>query len=211
MLVAIVVAWAIPGVASAQGLFLQKGTSGYGAEAGVSTDGGFAAFDLGVGASYQGWADAHLGLSAVRLDPDDWDGDMVAGYGVVPGIGFHPVKQSATTPLSIAVGADLGLFTYSGGPEGMGSWSIDGWGVAYRFFKLGSNYGVIPGVQLTYSHSASYIDSFSASSDDISVSLGGHFAVLLDSGYMLTATPGLTFGTEATVFSLSVGAVRPLP
>jgi hypothetical protein len=206
-----IVLCAVPGVAAAQGLFLQKGTSGYGADMGLSTDGGFVGFGVGGGASYEGWLDGHLGLSSVRLDPNDWDGDVVAGYGVIPGVAIHPLKQSATTPVSVAVGADLGFFTYSGGPGGMSAWSLAGWGTAYRFFKLGSNYGVIPGVQLTYEHGTSQIDEFYASYDHVSVSLGGHFAWLLDNNYILTATPGITFSDETPVFSLNVGALRALP
>jgi len=199
------------GLASAQGLFLQKGTSGYGADVGLSTDGGFVGFGVDVGASYEGWLDAQLAVNATQLDPADFDGDAVAGYGFVPGVALHPVKQNATTPVSIAVGTDLAFYTYSGGPEGMSAWAIDGWATLYRFVKLASNYGVIPGVQLTYSHFTSRIDSFSASSDDVAVSLGGHFAWLLDKGYMITATPGITFGSESPVFSLTVGALRALP
>ena len=210
VLIAIVVC-AFPGMASAQGLFLQKGTSGYGADMGLSTDGGFVALGVGAGASYEGWADAHLGITEVRLDPDDFGGDEVSGYGLAPGIAVHPLKQTATTPVSVALGVDLGFYTYSGGPDGMSSWSVGGWGTVYRFIKLRSNYGVIPGVQLTYTHGASQIDSFSESYDDVSMSLGGHFAWLLDSGYMVTATPGITFGSEPPVFSITVGALRALP
>ena len=206
-----IVLCAVPGVAAAQGLFLQKGTSGYGADMGLSTDGGFVGFGVGGGASYEGWLDGHLGLTTARLDPADWDGDVVDAYGVVPGVGLHPLKQSATMPLSIALGSELAFFTYSGGPDGMSMWSLSGWATAYRFFKLASNYGVIPGVQLTYSHGTAYVDSFSESFDDVSVALGGHFAWLLDNGYILTAPPGITFSDETPVFSLNVGALRALP
>lgn len=210
-IVVAIVCCAVPGLASAQGLFLQKGTSGYGADMGLSTDGGFVAFGVDAGVSYQGWLDAQLAVNGTRLDPADWDGDVVAGYGLVPGIALHPLKQSATTPVSIALGTDLGLYTFSGGPDGMSAWAIDGWATVYRFFKLASTYGVIPGVQLTYSHVTDRVDAFSASTDNVSVSLGGHVAWLLDSGYMVTATPGITLGSEPPVFSLTIGALRALP
>ena len=200
----------IPSVASAQGLFLQKGTSGYGADLGVSTDGGFIGVGATAGFSYEGWADAFLSVNGTRLDPDNWDGDVVAAYGIAPGIGLHPIKQGGSIPLSIALGADVGWYTFSG-VDGASAWTVETWGTLYRFFKLGSNYGVIPGAQFTYAHTETQVYDLSAGSDDFSVALGGHCAYLLDSGYILTLTPGITLGSEAPVFSLTIGAIRAMP
>jgi hypothetical protein len=81
-------------------------------------------------------------------------------------------------------------------------------GTLYRFFKLGERFGVIPGVQLTYSYLKTDADY---ESDSYSAAVGGHFAWRLESDYIVTLTPGVSFDDTSTVFLLTLGAVRAMP
>jgi hypothetical protein len=215
----VLVACAIPRVSSAQGLFLQKGTSGYGADLGFSTDGGSVTLGAHAGYSYQGWVDVSVLLHQTYLDPDKTSGYELKQRGITPRLAVHPLKQSDTMPLSVAVTGRLGTFSIAGEGFDDSGMSMVGWTAGasttvYRFFKLGANYGVIPGVELAYGHSESTLESpygtTQASDELFTVAIGGHGAWLHDSGYIFTLTPTVTIDHHGTPsFSLIVGAIRP--
>ena len=195
----------VPAVASAQGLFLQKGTSGYGADLAVASDGKFSTVGVDVGGSYKGWLDASIGFSRLFFDPDNFGGDRVTADAVSLGLGVHPLKQSATMPVSLAIGLSGSAYHFNGVDMKASGSTLSS--TLYRFFKLSDRFGVIPGVQLTYS----YLKIDGMESDDYSVALGGHFAWRLDGDYILTLTPGVEFSDGSTTGLLTLGAVRALP
>ncbi len=208
--IVLAILWVAPHIASAQGLFLQKGTSGYGADVGIATDGRF--FNVGVdaGASYRGWLDASLSVARVYMDPDDWGGERVTADVFAPGIAIHPLKQSATTPVSLALAASASFYRFNGMPLTARGSSLSG--TLYRFFKLGTRYGVIPGVQVTYDYLKVRDDEGStAESDGVTVAIGGHFAWLRDNDLIVTLTPGISFGDGPATFLLTLGALRARP
>jgi len=209
----VLLACAVPRLASAQGVFLQKGTSGYGGDAAISTDGSSLSLSMYAGYSYKGWADGGIGMYRIALDPDDTYGDVVASYGVAPRIAAHPLKQSNTMPLSLAVGTSFGFFTVVDedyGYESMANgWTFQLDTTAYRLFKLGDHYGVIPGVQLSYSHMQLNMDGDGESTNTFGGMVQGHVAWLNESGYILTVAPWLAIDSNPAVsFGVSVGAFR---
>jgi len=215
----VLIVCAISRLSSAQGLFLQKGTSGYGADVGLTTDGGSVSLGANAGYSYHGWLDGSVALYQTAIDPDTTDGYELRESGIKPRIGVHPLKQSDTMPLSVEVGGRIGAFSIAGEVltergMSMGGWSAGASTTVYRFFKLDASYGVIPGVEIAYDHSKITVDSPSGAthySDDLfSVAIGAHGAWLHDSGYIFTLTPAAIIDHHGDAsFSLTVGAIRP--
>jgi len=201
---------AVPRLASAQGLFLQKGTSGYGATLDLSTDGGYSSYGAGIGGSYKGWLDANINVNRTKLDPDNWDGETVFADSVGIGVGIHPLKQSQSMPISLAIFAGSQVAQFRGMPIKAQTLSVGS--TLYRFFKLGERFGVIPGLQFTYATTKFKIEGAPTFDEDgTSISLGGHFAWLRSDDFVLTLTPGITFSDAPTSFVLTVGALRALP
>ena len=214
----VIIVCAVPRLSSAQGLFLQKGTSGYGGDLGLSTDGGFLSLAADAGYSYEGWLDGSVSISHTSLDRDKTSGYELDAWSIAPRVSVHPLKQSSTMPISVAVAGQFGVFSI-GGPvldeRGMTwtGWTAGGGTTIYRFFKLGASYGVIPGLEFTYNHTESTLESSSGAthgSDDLfSVGVGGHGAWLHDSDYIFTLTPAVFIDHRGSVsFSLSVGAIH---
>lgn len=212
-LLIMLIACAVPRLAAAQGLLLQKGTSGYGANAGLATDGGYLSLSGEGGYSYNGWVDASFSAYRTAFDPDRFYGQQLSAYGLVPRLAVHPLKQSDTMPLSVAVGTSFGVFSivdedydYEAMANG---WSLRVDTTLYRFFRLGKNYGVIPGVTLAYTHTQLNMDGDAEHEDAFAVGLGGHLAWLNDKGWILTITPGLAIDSFGAVsFVVNVGAIR---
>jgi hypothetical protein len=131
---------------------------------------------------------------------------------------MHPLKQSSTMPISVEVAAQFGVFSIAGptlDDSGMTltGWTAGGGTTIYRFFKLGASYGVIPGLELTYNHTESTLESSGGAthgSDDLfSVGVGAHGAWLHDSDFIFTVTPAVFIDHRGDVsFSLSVGAIH---
>jgi len=208
-------------LSSAQGLYLQKGTSGYGADVGLTTDGGAFSVGANAGYSHQGWLDGSVLLYQTVLDPDTTNGYELSELGITPRVAVHPLKQSDTMPVSLEIAGRFGVSTmvgegFSDSGMSMVAWTAGASTTVYRFFKLGANYGVIPGVELVYGHTEVTFDSSYGTDhsrdDRFSVAIGGHGAWLHDSGYIFTLTPAVIIDHHgAASFSLSVGAIRPRP
>ena len=113
--------WLWPQSASAQvGIWLQKGTSGFGVGAGVSGGNDQVALSFGGGYSYQGFLDFELDAGYIwPSNPDPSDIKIVE---VSPGVIYHALKQGPDMPVSLSVGGFYNkLFVQSHGARGAGA------------------------------------------------------------------------------------------
>ena len=83
---------AVPRSANAQvSVWLQKGVSGLGAEAGVSVDDSSTTFHLAGGYSYLGTLDIDIGLDFTSFDSDNQIASDLGAYGAT--LALHPGRE----------------------------------------------------------------------------------------------------------------------
>jgi hypothetical protein len=200
------------------GLFLKKGTSGYGADAAFAVARGYTSIGVDAGASHEGWADAGLGIHHATFKRADMA--PISALAAAPAISVHPLKQGDSMPLSLAVGASMSFVRFSSADLDAAEASMTGrtYGISattYRFFRFGERFGAIPGVSVSYGYSSttmsSWAGTWSDSSHGASIALGGHLAYAHDSGYIITLTPSVTRDSSATTFSFALGAIKAAP
>lgn len=219
----LIVTWlmlVVPSAAYAQGIWLQKGVSGVGAEVTVSHVDSGSSLELQGGYSYQGFLDFELGLG-VGNDNSLGLTDLSV-YALEAVVLYHPLKQTREIPVSLKVQASYSQNFYSSDTLSENDTSLSAWGTllaggVYRFFPLASRIGVTPEVDLGWRHSSATVTIFdtprTGTDDSLLISLGAAFAYLDSAGHIWGVAPGLSFGpgSTSTVFSLSVAFITTLP
>jgi hypothetical protein len=193
---------AVPRSANAQvSVWLQKGVSGLGAEAGVSVDDSSTTFHLAGGYSYLGALDVDIGLDFTSFDSDNEIASDLGAYGATLALQYHPLKQGPGMPISLglALGLPIGKLT-SGELDDQGIsgtlWGFSAGVAGYRFVKLAPNIGVTPSIGLVYNYShlslSDMADNEITSSDNsFGVSLTGNFGFLGSAGTIYGVSPSL--------------------
>lgn len=219
-LIVIWLALVVPSVAHAQGIWLQKGVSGVGAQVTVSHQDGASSLGILGAYSYQGFLDFELSLGAGGANIQDVP-DLTV-YTLGAGFIYHPLKQTREIPVSLKVEAGYTQSFYSGDALSENDISISAWGTVlaggiYRFFPLAPRIGVTPEIDLGWTHSSGTVtilgDSQTVTDDSFLINLGAAFAYLDSAGHIWGVAPALSFGpgNTPTVFSLSVAFVSTLP
>ncbi len=193
--------------ASAQvSVWLQRGTSGFGASASLASGGDVTSIGVHGGYSYQGFLDFNLGLLRHSFDDDAFAGADVAAYGLAPSVEYHPLKQGPNMPVSVGVGAGFQYFIFESDDFAPGV-ELEGWtltltGSVYRFFRLGETTGVIPTAALIYAHSTTTLsndfDSVDDSDDSVALGLNAYFA-LLSGKNIFGLVPFIIIGDDVTL------------
>lgn len=98
---------------SAQGLYLQKGESGYGLEIGFAKNRGAESLIGSFGYSYKGKLDINVLLENSRIDSFIEDVGAIA-FGIGPVLTYHVLKQQKDTVLSMTFFGGLGFGFFSG-------------------------------------------------------------------------------------------------
>lgn len=211
---------AAPRSASAQvSIWLKKGVSGAGIGGLVQTSDEQTAYGLNGGYSFYGTFE--LGLTVAFLDIADQSGvpDDLVGAAVAPRVEWHPVKQSATFPVSVGLGAGVTGYAYSSdefeqNDEDLSAYSVSADVSVYRFFKLSSNVGITPAAGLGYAYtSATFTQGTlenTETDDAVNFALGGYIAFLDQGGRIWGITPSVTIGSESTIVGLQAGVVWTL-
>ncbi len=209
----------VPSAARAQGIWLQKGVSGVGAEVTVSHQDGASALSLLGAYSYQGFLDLELSLGWVDATMTDIPdlGVYTLGAEVI----YHPLKQTKETPVSLKIDLGYKQTFYSSDTLSENDISLSSWdsvlaGGAYRFFPLAERIGVTPEIDLGWVHSSasttSLGDTQTVTDDALAIVVQAAFAYLDSAGHIWGVAPALSFGpgSTPTTFSISVAFVSTL-
>lgn len=210
----------VPAAARAQGIWLQKGVSGVGAQLSVEHQDGANGYSLLGAYSYQGFLDLELSLG--WLDTSMIDIPDLSVYTLGAGVIYHPLKQTKEVPLSLKVAADYRQTFFSSDMLKENDSSLSGWdavfsGGAYRFFPLAERIGVTPEIDLGWHHASASAtilgDTQTTTDDTLVILLGASLAYLDSSGHIWGLSPALTFGpgNTPTTFGLAVSFVSTLP
>jgi hypothetical protein len=213
-------ALAIPRSGDAQvSVWLQKGVSGLGADAGIVVDDGSRTLHVAGGYSHLGVLDVSLGFDYTSFDSDNAIASDLGAYGATVALQYHPLKQGPGMPISL--GLALGVPIASLTSDELDADGVSGtlWGIAagvaaYRFVKLAANLGVTPSIGLVYNYSHfSLNDEFdnevTSSDDSIGVSFTGNLGFLSSAGTIYGVSPTLFVG-ENVSFGVFLNVIWPL-
>jgi hypothetical protein len=210
----------VPSAAHAQGIWLQKGVSGVGAQVSISHQDGASGLELLGGYSYHGFLDFELSLgwadTPLMNIPD------LTGVSVGANVVYHPLKQTREIPLSLKLEAGISQTTFSSNTLRDNDESLSGWdsilaGGVYRFFPLKERIGVTPEIDLGWNHSSATATVFDVSQtftdDTFVIGVTAAFAYLDSAGHIWGVAPVLTFGpgNTPTTFTISMAFVATLP
>src|SRR5262249_47054013 len=148
--------------------------------------------------SYEGFLDFDLNLNYYSFSKDKNNGASVSAYGLQPIVQYHPIKQSAETPISVGLSVGFEKVWFSSSDLDNIGISLSGYNVGggvslYRFFKLAPSFGVIPAVAFGVNHAwltASFggQDTTTESTNE-SLAFGGYFAYIDDAGRIFGLVP----------------------
>jgi len=211
---------------AAASIWLQKGVSGFGVSTGFGSAFGYSggsdslSLTLGGGYSYEGVYE--LGLQVVRGFPHTVQpGDVsVATWTIAPTIEVHPLKQSATVPISLGLRANVAFPFFSSqelDAQGV-KVSAFGYGFAamlYRFFRLGESVGVTPAVAFGFTRMNTTFEAPTGPIDHgesiYDGALGAYFAFLDSGGRIWGLVPSVDITGNYVQASLTVGVVFAMP
>jgi hypothetical protein len=205
--------------ASAQvSIWLKRGVSGFGVSTGVSKGEDTFTLGAGLGYSYQAWLDFDLNFQRTTFDEGALEEIDAAAYGIAPGVQFHPLKQSKTMPISLALSATFTKTWLTSdafeGESGGGTTGVIGGVSIYRFFRLGERVGIIPAASLNLNYIKASLTDFDGNEliEDqtdtiVSVGLGAYLAYLDEGGRVWGLVPQVTITDDGAEFGLVLALV----
>lgn len=208
---------AIPRGADAQvSVWLQKGVSGVGAEAGVAVDDSSMTFHVAGGYSHLGVLDFDLGFDYTSFNSDNAIASDLGALGATAAVQYHPLKQGPDMPISLGLGLGLPIATLTSSEldaDGISGtlWGINAGVAAYRFVKLAPNIGITPSIGLVYSYSHLSLtnmfgDEITSSDNNVGVSFTGNLGLLGATGTIYGISPSLFVG-ENVSFSVNLSMI----
>lgn len=203
--------------ASAQGMYLDKGTSGFGFEAGYESLLEMNALGATIGYSYNGIVDIATGISRSTFDGLD----DVSALGFSPNVTVYPVKQNRSMPVSFGLMAGYENQSYSGDPLDAAETEISMTG-----FNLGAEvFGAFPASKTTrfiprfaVNYFTGELESTIADADPVKVDadittfeLGGSYAINLPSGSTFALGANATITEDGdTGFGIGLNMIFPM-
>jgi hypothetical protein len=211
---------AIPRSADAQvSVWLQKGVSGLGAEAGVEVDDSSSTFHVAGGYSHLGVLDFDVGLDFTSFNSNNAIASDLGAIGATLALQYHPLKQGENMPISLglALGAPVATLVSSElDAEGISGtvWGISAGVAAYRFLKLAPNIGVTPSIGLVYTYAHFSLkdmvgNELTSSDSHVGVNLTGNVGLLSSSGRIYGLSPSLFLGDNVS-FSVTASMIWTL-
>jgi hypothetical protein len=212
-------ALAVPSVAHAQGEWLQKGVSGVGAQVDLSHAPNATTLGLTGSYSHQGFLDA--GVTLGWIDTSVAEIPDLSTYSLTLQLAYHPLKQSKQMPLSVSVAMGYTQTFFSSdtlreNDASLSAWAFTLLGGAYRFFPVAERIGVIPQIELGWSHnsvSQMVLDRTQTDTEDLFViELKPSLAYLDPGGHVWGVSPTVSFGpgNTPTAFGISVTFISTL-
>ena len=202
----------------AQGYFLDKGVSGFGIDAGFSSNDTVTGFGCSTGYSFKGLVDVGLFAGLYSLD-GTLNGYSVSATDIIPSVTAHVFKQNERIPFSLAINAAYGFITYSSDAldNAHSEWTANHFAFGftiYRYFLVTQTVKLQPSIGVGYSIGQSNLSDNLGNSIKTDINTA-NFSLAL-SVYFNTSpstiflfTPALNFDKDNTTFSLSIGFVFP--
>jgi len=211
---------------AAASIWLQKGVSGFGTSVGVAYTAGWSGrtnnlnLTLGGGYSYKGVLELDLEVDRTFPVTDPQTGASISSWSIGPHLEVHPLKQSATMPISLGLSAGIAFPFYSSSELDAQGISVSAFGysfglMVYRFFRLGEWVGVTPAAGLSFSRVNVTFETPTGSVDGgqstLSGGFGAYFAFLDPGGRIWGVAPSLAIADDCVQFQLQVGVVFAMP
>lgn len=203
---------------AAQGMFLDKGTSGFGFSGSYQTNEDVSGYALSAGGSAKGTID--LGMSIGRLSYDEHLlMDDLKATAISPFFRVHAIKQSESVPFSFSVGVSYAWYSYSS--DILEKTEVEMKGSAYSFggsfystIPMSSSLEMIPTVGIAYSEAKlelenDFGETVSADGDATTYSFGLNLSFRLPENRKFIIGPGASVNDENTTFTFGIGFVFP--
>jgi hypothetical protein len=204
--------------AAAQGMFLDKGTSGFGFGAGYQTNEDVSGYSLTAGGSAKGTLDLGMSIGRLSFDQHQYMDDLKA-TAISPFLRVHAIKQSESIPFSFSFGASYEWDSYSS--DMLEKTEVEMKGSAYSFggslystIPMSFSVELVPTVGITYTEAKvefedSFGESISADGDVTTYSFGLNLSLRLPENRKFILGPGAAVNDENTTFTFSIGFVFP--
>ena len=200
--------------ASAQSMYLKKGTSGFGIGGSFATGDDWTGFSLGVGYSISGIADVGFAVGRVSLEDD------LTVIALAPSLAACLLKQTPEMPISLELALGYEHDSFHSDALDMLGWSMSGsayWfgGAVYSSISASPSVDVIPifGVQYVRTEvkvKDTYGNSVSADDDTTPFAFGISLSFRTPEKRVLFITPRISIYEDTTSFRLSLGFVFPV-
>lgn len=137
-----------------QGAYLDRGQSGFGFGASISTNKDATGIGGSVGYSFSGLFDFEIGVGRYSFDQKLFGEDLSATV-ISPNVTFYALKQNEDLPLSFAIGAGYDWQTYSNKVLDDNNIDMTGGflsvgGVLFRYFQASNSFRIQPSVGFSY-------------------------------------------------------------
>ncbi|GEM_PF-5301892 len=213
--VAILCIAALSTTAFSQGQYLKAGESGVGLTASMDFAKEETTFGGGPAFSYQGYVDVSAGYAHISVKTKDTPSIEFSGNNYIGQLTVHPLKQSESMPVGLAVNGAYLHSTYGGGDldklniKGSAN-AFGAGGILHRTTPIGDKMSVLAGAGYAFTHAS--IDMGGTKSTDNSNSypivLEGIFSVG-EKGKIVIG-PEFTFNKDANVFGVSASYIMVL-
>ncbi len=205
-------------VSFGQGVFLDKGVSGFGIGAGFGTNEDVTSFGGSVGYSFNGIFDIGLDINRFSFD-QKLLGDDLSAITISPSVAFHALKQNENIPVSISLGAGYDYQKYSN--DALDALNIDMTGgffsigaSIFGYFKVAPSMKIQPALGVTYVTGEMKLEDDagnSETSDDNTTvfGLGISLVFVISHKNVLAITPRINFTEDNTSFVLNFSFILP--
>lgn len=202
-------------------IWLKKGVSGFGSWFGFTgVDDGSFSLALGGGYSYEGVLELDLAVSRGFPDSDQLGGASLAIWIIESSIEVHPLKQSATFPISLGVAAGVSFPFISSDDLDARGISVSAFGYsfglsAYRFFRLGESLGITPAVGLRFAHLdmtfKTALETIDRGESTFGGTIGAYLAFIDSGGRIWGLAPSALITDDFVQFQILFGVVFGMP
>jgi len=200
--------------ALAQGMFLEKGTSGYGFDLGLATGNDVTGIGGGIGYSHNGVLDLRLSINRYDLGLD------LSGLELAPSIRVHAIKQSEDAPMSLAFDASYSRLGFSSDVLDEVGWEMRQTGfvvgsAVYGALAISDKTSFIPELRVSYGSyemtiEDSFGDSISDDADGVLFTIAGTLNAPAGVQNRLGLRASLSFDEDSnTSFGLGLSTVIP--
>jgi hypothetical protein len=201
--------------AFSQGQYLKAGESGIGVTASMEFADEGTTFGVGPTYSYLGYVDVSVMYAHVSVETEGSPSIEFTGHNYGAQLAVHPLKQSESMPVGLAVNGMLLHSTYGGGDlekndiEGTANGFGLG-GMLHRTFAIGEKFAILAGAGYGFAHIAVEIAGTKETEDSHSypMTLEGIFNV--GEKGKLVIGPEFTFNDVTNVFGVSAAYVMSL-
>lgn len=213
--VALVCVAALSTAAFSQGQYLKAGESGVGVTTSLSFAKEETTFGIGPTYSYLGYVDVSALYAHTSVKTDESPSFEFSGNNYGAQLAVHPLKQSETMPVGLAVSGVFLHATYGGGD--LEKLDIDGTangfgagGILHRTIGIGEKFSILVGAGYQFTHATVEMGDNEDTNNAHSYStvLEGIFNVGDKAKFVVG--PGFTFSDDGNIFGISASYIMIL-